>query len=157
SGNSTLQVAAAGGGVFAGSPLTVVSSTIAGNSTRGEDAEGGGIGAQGSVTLINSTFSGNSTAGDGANGGGVSGQSIFAADSTITGNSVAGTHADGGGLAGSVTLRNSIVAGNQDLQNNSRPDLFAGVFDIQFSLIGNCKGTSLAEANPKSDAKGNKI
>ncbi len=156
-----------GGGLSTFRSVTATNSTISGNSTVGSGAHGGGINANESVTVINSTISGNSTTGAGAIGGGIyAAGGMTIANSTITGNSVAGTNADGGGVFGGdpyypsspvVTIRNSILAGNQD-GNGSHPDLRAGGgLTVSFSLIGDKTGTTLAEANPGPGANGNKI
>ena len=100
-----------GGLVFRRAFVTVVDSTVSGNS-----AESGGGGIFGfdarSLNLVNSTISGNSATGDDAQGGGISTDSTAILDNvTISGNSV--KDAEGGGIkASSLTLRNSIVAGN---------------------------------------------
>ncbi|MBC7821592.1 MAG: hypothetical protein IAG10_32300, partial [Planctomycetaceae bacterium] len=103
-----------GGGIYErDSRLTVQDSTISGN-TAGQN--GGGVFANlGTLNVLGSTISGNSAA---RNGGAIGidpgAMSIF--QSTITGNS-AGLH--GGGIQNettefgrSLTLRNSVVAGN---------------------------------------------
>ena len=83
--------------------LSVMNSTIYGNFGDG------GILSEGPVTVINSTITGNS--GD-LGGGIVAYGNVTVIDSTITGNSAS---SDGGifvGPNGTVTLTNSIVAGN---------------------------------------------
>ena len=136
-----------GGGIFAGSgAVTLTGSTASGNTAR----IGGGILAiLGAVTLSNSTVSGNSAA---DNGGGIYTDisNVLITNSTITGNTAGGV---GGGFglvadnAGeSLTVRNSIIAGNSD--NGTAPDVQA-VGDptnhqiVESSLIGNAAGARL--------------
>jgi hypothetical protein len=163
-GNSTAEDGAAGGGIFSYGPVAVTSSTISGNATEGAAAAGGGIWANAPVTVTNSTISGNFTLGQFANGGGIRNYGeLSVSSSTITGNSVAGASASGGGLIseeGPLTIRNSIVAGNRDLQDGSHPDLrqVSGSPIVQFSLIGDNNGTALTPAAVGSpDANGNLI
>jgi CSLREA domain-containing protein len=75
--------AGAGGGIFTEGPnSTIANSSFSGNSAT--DSPGGGIGNSGGLIITNSTFSGNSA----SNGGGI------------------------GRTGGTMTLRNTIVAGN---------------------------------------------
>ncbi|MEQ8959220.1 MAG: choice-of-anchor Q domain-containing protein, partial [Coleofasciculus sp. C2-GNP5-27] len=89
-----------GGGLFSSSGVTIINSTISGNTTTGD---GGGINTRGGGTIINSTIT-NNTANSDANGGG-----------------------DGGGIynlgGNTLTIRNSIVAGNFDLGGRIHPDV----------------------------------
>ncbi len=153
-GNSTTGPTSGGGGIFAGF-VTVTASTISGNSTATASSPGGGIFINGTLGVYNSTISGNSTLGDGSNGGGISSTSpvnyqVILTNSTITGNSVAGTNTDGGGVfrtSGPLAIRNSIIAGNRDLQDGSVPDLRpGGTLTTQYNLIGDNNGTGLAAA-----------
>jgi hypothetical protein len=105
-----------GGGISNSGTLTVVNSTISGNTaTAGSDA--GGIANSGTMTLVNSTVSGNSSA---SSGGGIKtdGVALTIINSTITKNLADSPHdgtGAGGGifrLSGTLTLHNTIVAGN---------------------------------------------
>jgi hypothetical protein len=107
-----------GGGIGSYGALTVTGSTFIGNSAN---VNGGGIailngGAlQGSLTATNSTFSANQAA---VTGGGISfdtSMSNFITNCTLTLNQQTNGGSSGGGLgvaAGSVTLKNTIIAGN---------------------------------------------
>ncbi len=107
SGNSAGEE---GGGIGNEGSLTVIASTISGNSA-GFNAGGIGNSYYGTATVIQSTISGNSA---GSSGGGIGNDgALTVGQSTITGNSAG--FSGGGGLVGrygSVTLTNSIVAGN---------------------------------------------
>ncbi|NQU19676.1 MAG: VCBS repeat-containing protein [Candidatus Nealsonbacteria bacterium] len=108
-----------GGGIFNTGTLWVVNSTISGNRTRAGSYSGGGIRNQptGMLWVVNSTISGNSSA---ALGGGIFNYgTLSVVNSTIFGNTADsdGDETDaGGGIAtyanGSITLHNTIVAGN---------------------------------------------
>jgi len=129
--------AQSGGGIYSTGSLTVNASTISGNTAT---ANGGGVATSGTSVFFDSTLSGNSATGNGGgidNDGALSApQSTFsgnsAADgaaieneiagtlavvqSTVSGNTATGTNA--GAISnlntnsGSVTITNSIVAGN---------------------------------------------
>ena len=150
-GNSTLGSSSDGGGIQAtfGS-VTLTNSTVSGNSTAGSRSDGGGISASfGSLALINSTVSGNSTNVESSLGGGIylGRGAVVLVGSTVTGNSSAG---EGGGIAvddkfedPSITIANSIVAGNLHNQTTNTPgtpnDLVLdpdSELTINYSLIG---------------------
>ena len=159
------RVSDSGGAIFsdAGS-VAISSSTISGNETRGNDSNGGGIHTNtASISLANSTVSGNRAI-LGADGGGISTSSgdITLNSVTITRNSASG---DGGGVFvvdsaanPSLSIANSIIAGNL---SNTSPDLqfdSSIPLDISFSLIGDNTGTPLGAAAVGSpDASGNLI
>jgi hypothetical protein len=145
-----------GGGLAnEGGTATVISSTISGNATLGLRAAGGGIhnsGAAGTITVINSTISGNVATG---NGGGIQntgGATLTIDNSTVVNNRANTDGSDGfagGGLhvfSGTATLRNTIVAGNrQGAGANDQPsDVVrrseAG-FSGTFSLIGDAESS----------------
>jgi hypothetical protein len=123
-----------GGGIDAAGEVTLIGCTIHNNNATGGD--GGGLDLGGSVLIINSTISGNSATG---NGGGVtfgdnSGTLGTIINSTITLNLAAG----GGGVhrgSGTVTLHNTIVAGNTQLTGALPNDLDGAVFGSD-NLIG---------------------
>ena len=143
SGNSAFL----GGGIYNGfGNVSLFNSTISGNTSGGD---GGGIyNYTGNVSLFNSTISGNSSGGD---GGGIyfDNSTVLIVNSTITGNS---SSTVGGGLSAlpngdeSLTLRNSIVAGNTD--NGVAPDVeFAGGnMVVENSLIGDTTGSGITSA-----------
>ncbi|HEY1379509.1 MAG TPA: right-handed parallel beta-helix repeat-containing protein, partial [Gemmataceae bacterium] len=170
-----------GGGISFpnGGTLTIENSTIAGNRSTGGGGSGGiGFFGRGGISIHDSTISGNT----GAGGGGIALTSFvggaFIQDTTITRNAAtATTGAQGGGIAAStsglragqvssVTLLNTIVAGNTSA--SGRPDISAGtgsgqptVF-AQYCLFGvadavtlsagsasNLTGTAAAPLDPK--------
>ncbi len=167
SGNSTTGGDARGGAIYAQSgAVTVSQSTLSGNSTAGHNAFGGAIASPtvGNVTITNSTLSGNQVLGTGAYGGGAlyfDDGDVTITNSTITGNSAnvgggIGIFADDAGE--SLTIRNSIIAGNTAATN---PDFTAPAnpgtnLSVQNSLIGNNTGTALTE-DQDGDANGNFI
>ena len=161
--NSTVSgnlASGSGGGINSGGTLTIIGSTISGNSAIGS---GGGINSTGSLTLRNSTVSGNSALGGIGTGGGIgSGGTAFIESSTITANSASLL---GGGINNfgtTVTLRNTIVAGNTGPTPDFRNTLSSG----GFNLIGNTSGATItgdttgnilnqnAQLNPLADNGG---
>jgi len=147
SGNS----ARGSGGGISGGTVTVTNTTISENSARGS---GGGM-SGGTVTVTNSTVSGNSA----HKGGGISGGDITVTNSTISGNSAAWF---GGGVfafgAVTVSIENSIVAGNTDA--GTAPDIrpHTGTLTVHYSLVGDNTGTGFAEAPVgMPDANGNLV
>jgi len=59
----------------------------------------------------------------------------------------------------SLTIKNSIIAGNSAMESNDGPDIIpdpGGVFIVEYSLIGDNAGTTLAESQ-SPDANGNLI
>jgi uncharacterized repeat protein (TIGR01451 family) len=101
-----------GGGIFNHTvgKLTITRSTISDNQAAGV---AGGIATEGALTVTNSTISGN-RAGDEGGGLHVYG-TVSLTHVTITGNST--RNGDGGGVnraGGTITLKNTIVAGNMD-------------------------------------------
>ena len=117
--------------------VSLIRSTVNGNSTSGNYGDGGGISTLGAVSLIDSTVSGNSTSRS-AEGGGISARgAVSIVSSTVSGNTSGG---EGGGIfvassAPSITISNSIVAGNSD--DGTAPDLQGdSSLAINSSLIG---------------------
>jgi hypothetical protein len=179
SGNSATGVEGVGGGIYTPETVTITSSTIAGNSAEllgggiaggsvtvisstisGNSAQllGGGIRAVRDVAVTSSTISGNSVIRFDGRGGGIASFAVMVTCSTISGNSAS----DSGGIApyiGAVTIKNSIIAGNTD--DGRAPDLRRRgniLFSVEYSLIGDNRGTGLAEAPVGiPDAKGNLI
>ena len=140
SGNSTRGEGADGGGIFSYGTTLFTSSTITENSTMGESAYGGGVYSYGDVTLTNSTVSGNSTTGKSADGGGIfSFAAVSLTGSTVTANHATFSNATGGGIWNSdntLTITNSIVAGNTAGDGSPDIDPGTGIFDVDFSLLG---------------------
>jgi len=145
SGNSTTDDDAGGGGIFSKGDVTLTNSTVSGNSTAGYSSEGtgggGGIFSNGAVTLTSSTVSGNSTAGSLADGGGISSYGgVTLISSTVTDNHANDSTATGGGIwnggIDTITIANSIVAGN--MAGSGSPDIRpgSGTFTVNFSLLG---------------------
>ncbi len=142
-----------GGALYLGQngDLSVTGSTIAGNFAR---QDGGGVWMQAAgldrATIHSSTISGNSSI------QGTGGLSLRVPTtirfSTITKNSGAGGTSAAGGLfvgsdGGPIELDHTIIANNT--QNDSvNPDLrlSSAVVNVRFSLIGDNRGTTLAEA-----------
>lgn len=178
SGNFTTGASSPGGAIWSGSDISVVRSTFSGNHTDGGgNSHGGAIyavgafGSGGPLTIVQSTFSGNSIAaipGRTADGGAIyAGGPLKVRQSTITDN-----HAPlsiGGGIYAnqSLTIQNSIVAGNTDSGN--APDIH-GVghpLTATHSLIGSISsyeaslfvgGTQLAFTGPNTiDDNGNYV
>ncbi len=164
SGNSTTGFQADGGAIFARSgAVTVSQSTLSGNTTTATDADAGAILAySGAVTVSESTFSGNSTSGINARGGAIAADNgvVTVSQSTLTGNRA--VLSPGGCIytfftSASVTIRNSIVAGNTD--NGTAPDVRkapTATLTVSRSLIGDNTGSTLTEAQV-ADVNGNFI
>jgi hypothetical protein len=101
SGNSAMH----GGGIYNIGTATITNSTLSGNSVSGSMfSSGGGIYNNGTATITNSTLSGNSA----------SPLDVFDRPGPGFGGGIHNTYAefDLGGLLGTVTLNNSLVAGN---------------------------------------------
>ncbi len=100
-----------GGGIRTDSPMTIINSTISNNGT---DGSGGGIGNFSNLTITNSTITGNT----GGGGGIYTFTGILTiTSSTITDNQASSaSHASGieRSFGRSVTIRNSIIAGNRN-------------------------------------------
>ena len=129
--------------------MTLLNCTVTGNTASASNgARGGGIlGAAGTWTLTDCTLSGNSvTAGNYAYGGGMwNGGVTSLTNCTVTGN----TALQGGGLqvgnAGTMTLGNTIVAGNTASSAAAGPDVrqVKGIFvSAGHNLIGMTDGST---------------
>jgi CSLREA domain-containing protein len=132
--------------------LTLLQSTVSNNTANGNSVAGGGLDVTGPLTVTNSTISGNIVTGTTGNSGGgiwINGDSTIT-NSTITNNSVLGPNSASGlyRSSGSVTIRNSIIAGN--VNNSAMPDLVAvgntGITSGGYNLIGNRGGALIAFA-----------
>jgi hypothetical protein len=130
--------------------LTVTNSTLSGNQTNGY---GGGIYNSETATFTNSTISGNSADSD---GGGIFNSSIVSLyNATITSNTAdadADEQGEGGGVfvpaAGTLSLGNSIIAGNLDnsviIRNR---DCSGTLTSLGYNLIQKINGCSLNGLN----------
>ena len=149
SDNSSVSNYYGGGGIYTDrGDVSLLNSTVSGNSAA---SRGGGIYIYevAGLSLVNSTVSGNSSVGD---GGGIHIYGdVSLLNSTISGNSSGAI--GGGGVVfpeyNSVTINNSIIAGNTD--NGTAPDVLA-VDDVannlfvRNSLIGNATGSGITAA-----------
>ena len=162
-----------GGGIASGGTLNMTACTLSGNSVSASGgsffnfAFGGGIYAIGTLNLTNCTIYGNSTSasgGMGATGGGggiwANGLTTLTA-CTIYGNSATGSggntsnQGSGGGIehtspTTTVTVRNSIIAGNTA---ETGPDSYiAMVISQGYNLIGkNDDGLGFDAGNPNGN------
>ena len=151
--------------------VSVTRSEISNNdATTGSDSVGGAVlaGVGGDYTFINTTIDGNKAS---AEGGGIFalGASVFLGSSTVTGN-----NGDGGGIAArnpmsgpaaSVTLANTILAGNTDTGGiaGPYPDCYdetdptsGGIFhSLGYNLVGLNTGCALHSVN--GDHIGNSV
>jgi hypothetical protein len=102
-----------GGGLFAGSPLTMTNSVVSGNTVNDGDAagvpSGGGLYLQGTTTVRSTTISGNSvTGGQFPFGGGISAQGaglgLTLINSTVSTNTSGGLRFSGNGATATVAL-----------------------------------------------------
>lgn len=153
-GDATENSSGRGGGIYnsSGGTLTIRNSLISGNTTGdgsfGNSTLGGGIASFGPLTLINTTVSDNHTgSGSGIGGGVFSANQGTLINCTVTGNSTTNDHANGvGGFQGTITLANTIVAGNGDAGNDKDLEntLFTPVTFVSLghNLIGNADGVS---------------
>ncbi|MEJ6482162.1 Calx-beta domain-containing protein, partial [Nostoc punctiforme UO1] len=131
-----------GGGIYNSTSLNISNSTIFGNTTNNN---GGGIYSS-SLTLSNSTISSNTSK---SSGGGIYTNSATVNNSTIFGNiadSDNNSQGDGGGIfrssGGTVSLSNSIIAGNIDTGNQGA-DVYGSNFNGNaYNLIGKITGRS---------------
>ncbi|MEM7315839.1 MAG: choice-of-anchor Q domain-containing protein, partial [Planctomycetota bacterium] len=123
----------------------------------------------GTVTATNSTISGNDVQNVNAEGGGIHtvGGTIVIDKSTVTNNTMRSTRVagagismdpDNGSLNESLTIHNSILAGNTNFDKTIDFVAPAGTsaFTVTNSLIGDNLGTTLAEAQTE-DSNGNLV
>lgn len=128
-----------GGGIFNMGTLTLTGSTLSGNSAN----SGGGLFNQNTLRLTNATLSGNQAQ---VHGGGISNSGMLTVvNSTIVLNKddqADNTLPSGGGIyqsAGSLTLSNTLVAGNTKGTNPSTPSdlkVDGGTVSGSHNLIG---------------------
>jgi uncharacterized repeat protein (TIGR01451 family) len=167
--NTTISDNLDGGGIFNYATLALNNSTVSGNTSTSGDG-GGGIGNSGALTLHSSTVSNNTanngggifhyggtmalnnstvsgnTATQGSGGGILNGWAGSLADLTLNSSTVSGNMATqgGGGLSngfGTVTLQNSILAGNT---GGNRPDCGGAIGTSGYNLIGDTSGCTFA-------------
>jgi hypothetical protein len=135
---------AGGGGITNAGTMTIVRSTVNGNACRGGGTSGGGIANTGVLTIDDGTVSGNqAVSGDG--GGIFNTHSLTMADDTVSNNSagmLGGGIANRAGQGGSVTMDNTIVAGNVSALSASLDDVFDNG-NVVGSLVG---GNDLVES-----------
>jgi hypothetical protein len=149
SGNTTTGDSNSGAGIYTSSgDVTLISSTVSGNSATGAFASGGGIyTVSGSVMVTNSTVSGNQVNLVGA-GIFTSTGDVTLSNSTVTENSAeggGGVFIQSNGASPTLTIENSIVAGNTDDQDVA-PDLFhvsTSPLIVNYSLIGDATGSNI--------------
>ncbi|MCB1096453.1 MAG: Ig-like domain repeat protein, partial [Verrucomicrobiae bacterium] len=136
-----------GGGVFNNSgTVTIDKSTVTANDAG--KVGGGGVRNASTLIVTNSTISGNGVGGVGTDeGGGIyNSGTVTVTNATITGNAASfqGTSAGGGIFndGGSVTLHNSIVAGNA---SSNSPDISSSALSSNgANFVGDATGTILA-------------
>jgi len=138
------------GGVFSDTSLTLTASTVSGN--RGSTGPGG-LRLMGKAVINNSTISGNT----GSEGGAIwADQAVITiSSSTITNNTAAGSGGEwqsgsGGGIffkdsSGSITLQNTILAGNT--ARSGKPDCAGNILSGGHNLIGDLNGCTFTPAN----------
>jgi len=148
-----------GGGLYNGATgtLTLSGSTITGNAAAyfgiaSGHGYGGGLSSKGALDIVNSTINGNVAYGDYDHQGTTStsygaGVAALAGSLTITNSTISGNTAIvGGGLfiksGATVTLRNTIVAGNNFFQTGFHPDVSGTVSTAQNNLIGDSTGSN---------------
>jgi hypothetical protein len=133
--------------------MTITHSLIANNTAA---ANSGGVENKGVLILANSTVSGNTS---GNNGGGVNEEgsgSTLITHSTITGNSAAqsgggiraaGTSFGPNGIGSTLTIRNSVIAGNTAALY---PDMSSATFSprASYTLFGIFAGFGIAGSGP---------
>jgi CSLREA domain-containing protein len=155
SGNTASGFQAQGGGIYSEAELEVRESTIADNKVTGFNTSGGGMFLGSWPRLIvNTTISGNSAD---AFGGGLfislnpgSGNTMAMNNLTVTDNTcdlISDNNGDGGGIfheSGSVTIQNSIIAGNFDNSTGTQhPDCSSaagGISSTGHNLVGAVDG-----------------
>lgn len=145
-GNSAASV---GGGIYNNNgTINVTRSTLSNNSITNQFGSGGGIhnNGTGAINVTNSTISGNHAGSSGLGGGlnfssaGGAGQATVIS-STINGNTAltGGGVAVGGGI--SVTIKNTIIAGNT--ATNISQDIFGPLTSGGYNLIGKNNGGTI--------------
>jgi len=134
--------AGSGGAVYLQNPGTILNSTFVGNHSWGSGGGGGAIYDYGPLWITNCTFTGNAATNSIARGGAIFAFNLsgnaFIYSCTIASNTAAST---GGGVQrfnGSVSIGNSIIAGNT---GSTDPDVSSAFSSSGYNLVGNV-GTS---------------
>ncbi len=156
-----------GGGLYIKGTATLSHSTISGNTTGGSEqsigsaGDGGGIYNEGALAINNCTLSGNNTGecsgetecNSGGRGGGTySVSQVTISHSTVTGNTIGAgysTPGDGGGIyndGGSVSLQNTILAGNTDAGGETLDCGGDGLTSLDYNLVKDTTGCTIAGA-----------
>ncbi|MBD2488826.1 choice-of-anchor Q domain-containing protein [Aulosira sp. FACHB-615] len=134
-----------GGGILNNSTAFVINTTI-NNNTAGI---GGGINNSGTLTFVNSTISGNRSYNEG--GGIYNSGTLAVSNSTIAFNKSyydeENTVSSGAGIynseTGTATIKNSIIAGNNDgIPGAVNPDVVGNFISNGYNLIGNLNGST---------------
>ncbi|AFY45108.1 choice-of-anchor Q domain-containing protein [Nostoc sp. PCC 7107] len=134
-----------GGGILNNGTAIVVNSTI-NNNTAGI---GGGINNSGTLTLVNTTISSNQSYSEG--GGIYNSGTLTVSNSTIAFNKSyyddENTVSSGAGIyntaTGTATIKNSIIAGNNDgISGAVNPDVVGNFISNGYNLIGNLNGST---------------
>jgi hypothetical protein len=131
--------------------LVVTNSTFTDNSARGNRGHGGAIANGGTVSITSSTLARNSADGPAFGGGGgalSNGGTVMITNSTVADNTAVGFEPVlGGGIenpgTGTVTLQNTILAGNRVRLSDPAqpiggkgPDCFGAITSLDHNLIG---------------------
>lgn len=150
------NIADTGAGIYhQGANLLVRRSTISNNTATSTTSGGGGVFVNGSGQIENSTISGDTS---NRHGGGVAiidnSADFRLYQVTVTNNQAA---LRGGGVSrfganNSVTIANSIFAGNQGLVGS--PDFHGAAFSLGFNLIGDGTGSTQTGVDAASDLVG---
>jgi CSLREA domain-containing protein len=169
SNSSVVGTQSRGAAIFANpGDVTVVDSLIAGNDVQGSFSSAAGIFSHvGAVTVTNSTISGNTAVGSTVNGAAIFTTSVSAAihlvNSTVTANVNNGDATSRGAVVserGSISLANSIVAGNTVTGFGEFDVTFAdfngvATFAALNSILGVNTDTPLAGTGGAAGANGN--
>lgn len=137
-----------GGGLYNMGGLTMIESSIMNN----DGHSGGGFTNGGTAMIVNSTFSGNKGTGD---GGGIANFGAMDVSNITVTNNTSDYDSSGDGNGGGIfnlqnatfVVRNSIIAGNLDGQNDDDKDCMGNFTSGGYNLIGHnwlCAGFSNA-------------
>ena len=147
--NQTNGSFSSGGGVSANGSVTLDSSTIANNHVLNSGSGAGGVLAVNGFEMTESTVSGNSTFDDIANGAGISSEGVIdIVRSTVVNNRSTGANSVGGGVrttGSTINVTGSIIANNSAGTFNDL-DAGTGTINVEFSLIGDTTGLTIAAA-----------
>jgi hypothetical protein len=122
-------------------------STVSGNRVDNSIATGGGVFSQGNLTIVNSTIHGNRAGSGGGLAFVIGSTTGSVTHSTITNNSVFSALASGGGVqitgSGTLSIGNSIIAGNTLESGGSGPDIGGPVNSTGYNLIQSTAGATI--------------